>query len=331
MADTRKKLLLLVDLNGALGYRCKVALKRRKPDLYLMGKNYYFRADAVSFLKKMSNHYDVCIYASTFKQDAEAAVNALDKDHKEYISKIYDQSCDKQDPQGAKMWDTILDMRKVWGRSGFSKTNTIILDNEPWKVRENYRNVTIIPGYGKPDAKRNTPNTFTRLGQYLILVAESNVADVRQYMGDNPYYNYHSYSFADIIKSQAESDPLNSEDSSPKEIFISVMTKEQIQYSNWSFTRYDGLISLIWAKVMIIDRVCNGEVWYHEKDSSSSYRIHIRAPNQKTYHREMQLAQVLETSEGEALLYCYSDTDGPDTPGVLYKYTLVPVNDLPRE
>jgi hypothetical protein len=312
MADTQKKLLLLVDLNGTLGYRCEVALKGRKPDLYLRHKNYYFRSDAVSFLKKMSNHYDVCIYTSIMKQNAEAAVNALDKDHKEYISKIYDQSYNKQDPQGAKMWDTIRDMEKVYGRSGFSKTNTILLDNEPRKFRETPRNGIVVPEYGRNEAKSNISNTLTRLGKYLILLAESNVTDVRQYMEETPYHNYPGLSLVDVVESQAEFLPLNLE----KSLHLNEITKAMIN-------------DRVLGEGMIVDRVCNGgEVWYHEQSLPSRYRVHIRALNQKTYHREMQLARVLENSEGKALIYYHSDTNDLDTPGVLLEYSMAQVNDF---
>lgn len=72
-------------------------------------------------------------------------------------------------------WDTIRDMSKVWAeekKKGFSKKNTVLLDNESRKFQDTPRNGIVVPEYGEAEVRSRSAHTLDTLLKYFLRMAD---------------------------------------------------------------------------------------------------------------------------------------------------------------
>lgn len=288
-----KKPLLLVDLNGTLGHRCEDRLRGAKEDLFVRRKYYYLRPDIIPFLKEMSLHYDVAIYTSIQIQNVRAVMDAMDRNYRCYITKLYDQSFCKKDPQGINEWDTIRDMNKVWAHSGNDITNTILLDNETRKFAEVPDNGIVVPEYGPQQARSKKRGTLSKLNNYLIelaTVTSTLNTDVRDFMKEFPYHTW---------KNINQSSPLLVKD------MAAISLSDSLCVPSPSLVIKDTL-----GMGMLLTKVAGGQIHYQEYAQASRLEIRIpieKLPADSEYHREMQCARILEMADGSAIVHVRKD------------------------
>jgi len=190
----RKKVLLLLDLNGTIAYRSEAAVAGVPPLLYLRHKNFYPRMGIDSFVKEVGREGDflVAIYTSVMRHNVMPFVQALFPDERG-IFKIFDRNFNKEDPNAVNEWDTIRDLSKIWASvRGFDATNTILIDNETRKFCETPRNGIVVPEYGAAEVKAKKSNTLQTLQRYLISMKTdprfgTASFDVREYMEEFPF------------------------------------------------------------------------------------------------------------------------------------------------
>eukprot|EP00727_Mastigamoeba_balamuthi_P003106 m51a1_g12793 hypothetical protein (108) ;mRNA; r:245-629 len=107
MEDVRVKPLLLVDLNGVLGYRSELSVAGApQPLLYLRHKYFYPRTGVVEFLRSLSRDWEVAIYTSVTERNVTPILNALDSAWSSYVAHVFDQAYTKPDPNAVNPWDT---------------------------------------------------------------------------------------------------------------------------------------------------------------------------------------------------------------------------------
>lgn len=186
-----RKLLLLVDLNGTMGYRSEAPIIGF-PTKCIRKRYFYPRPDAADFLKEMAKYYDVCIYTSVMYHNACDICNMIDPAWKNYITKIYDRDYNKKDPNGVEEWDTIRDMNLIMRDSKRNMSSIILLDNELRKFSEYPYNGLIVPEYGPTQVKRGDKSTLLQLSVYLKDLHQTyekewrKSFDVTTYIKNNP-------------------------------------------------------------------------------------------------------------------------------------------------
>lgn len=181
-----RKPLLLVDLNGTIIYRSETPVVNARPTLYIRGKYYYARPDAIEFLSSLSKSFRIAIYSSVMKHNITAFLSAMDKNWKDYISDVYDRSYNKPSPSPKREWDTVRDMSKILKVSGYTDKSFIVLDNESHKVQEMLGNAIIVPEFG-PRQVRDGVCDLTGLRDYLINLAVTKPNDVKEYLAVFPW------------------------------------------------------------------------------------------------------------------------------------------------
>ena len=185
----KENILLLVDLNGTMGYRTETRVEGfRAPRLN--NKYFYVRPDAINFLKSMSKHFKLCIVTSVMQHNAEKLLNLVDRNWKNYITFLYSREYNKIDSEGEKEFDTIRDFDKIFFHSKHGFENTILIDNEKRKLRESPDNGLIVPEFGENQVRSGEKNTLDSLSEYLVQLEKEYSRknfDVREYMKQNPF------------------------------------------------------------------------------------------------------------------------------------------------
>jgi hypothetical protein len=160
-------LLVLCDINGTLLIRIKGEsqdFNDRAPDLVRNRSRYYFRPKARDLIKLIKNYDFVTLGFYTSMRDenampAAAALLDLPPDSEKLEDLVYGQTWNKRDLDGENNWSMMRDMDRLWNSgkgvaNGFTKKNTLMLDDCLHKLREHPRNLVVIPEY--TPAEHNT-------------------------------------------------------------------------------------------------------------------------------------------------------------------------------
>lgn len=115
MTTTRKKLLLLLDMNGTVVRRSNAPVRSGKvtssdkslsssqcfrsefpvdgarPDLYVRRKHYYKRQGVESFVQRLSAKFDIAVYSSMMAHNLEAGVDAIMPRERKLLTAILDR------------------------------------------------------------------------------------------------------------------------------------------------------------------------------------------------------------------------------------------------
>ena len=183
------KMLLLVDLNGAMWYRTEERISGVKHDTFFSHKYYYQRPGVASFFEKLHAlpNVQIGVYSSMMHHNITQSFDAILPNWKDLVDHVFDRGMNKKDPNGKHEWDTMRDMDKIWrSLPTFGPKTTLIVDNEARKIQETPRNGIILPWF-HPNV--DDASTLDKLQVYLTKMMKSfdENDDVRTYMEKIPF------------------------------------------------------------------------------------------------------------------------------------------------
>ncbi|XP_057517336.1 uncharacterized protein LOC130798397 [Amaranthus tricolor] len=195
---SRRKLLVL-DLNGILVDIVASCHFKYKPDITVASKGVFKRPFCDDFLQFCFEKFDVGIWSSRTKKNLTLVVNFLLKDKQKRLRFCWDQShCtgtryktleNRKKPLVLKelkyLWDNV---RKglPWKKGFYNETNTVLLDDSPYKALRNPLYTAIFPyPYSFKDARDKSLGPGGDLRTYLERLAEAE--DVQKFIQENPF------------------------------------------------------------------------------------------------------------------------------------------------
>ncbi|KAJ4957074.1 hypothetical protein NE237_013857 [Protea cynaroides] len=196
--STRKKLLIL-DLNGLLVDIVSVSPKGFKVDKKIGKKSLFKRAYCDEFLKFCFERFDVGVWSSRHKKNVDGVVDFLMKDLKHKLLFCWDQShCtdtgfktieNKHKPfvlkELKKLWDK-HDPNFPWEKGEYNESNTLLVDDSPYKALCNPPNTAIFPcSYSFLDTEDSSLGFGGDLRVYLERL--SMAEDVQKYVKEHPF------------------------------------------------------------------------------------------------------------------------------------------------
>jgi hypothetical protein len=148
----KRKLLVLLDMNGTLLLRSKNKLAGKVHDVKVLGNYCYFRNGAREFchwLTSMNADIDICFYTSMKAASGVPLATQLVGDSSIYL---FDQTYNKRDPAGENSWSMMRDLVRLWSTEdspayGHSERDTLMIDDSFAKMREYPDNVFLVPEY----------------------------------------------------------------------------------------------------------------------------------------------------------------------------------------
>lgn len=195
-----KKKLLIFDVNGLLADIVSPRPQDVKADIYIPKRAVFKRPFLEDFLRFCFNRFKVAIWSSRTTMVLDPVVNFLFRDLKKNLLFIWDASrCSKT---GSKTIEdkhkpmVFKDLRKLWKINGpddawlkgnFDESNTLLLDDSPYKALLNPKHTAIFP----PSYSYKNRNEDDSLGpngdlrKYLQGLAASD--DVRTYVDQHPF------------------------------------------------------------------------------------------------------------------------------------------------
>ncbi|PWZ39817.1 hypothetical protein Zm00014a_022679 [Zea mays] len=193
-----KKKLLILDLNGLLA---DINQDRHNAHLShgtIRGKLVFKRPYCDDFLRFCMHHFELGIWSSRLRANVDAAVDILmEDDVKQRLLFCWDLSkCtgtgfytleNKTKPlvlkELKKLWDDL-----PWRQQGeFSPSNTLLLDDSPYKALRNPPHTAIFPcPYSYKDDKDDALGPGGDLRLYLESLATT-ADDVQRYVRDHPF------------------------------------------------------------------------------------------------------------------------------------------------
>lgn len=196
----RRKLLIL-DLNGLLIDTVDDLFQSntRKADVRVGGKSVYKRPFCDDFLKFCIEQFDVGVWSSRKGRNVDSVVNFLMGDDKEKLLFCWDQSkCtftgfntieNRSKPlflkELKKLWDK-EDPNLPWEKGHYTPSNTLLLDDSPYKALANPEYTAIFPQpYSFKDESDTSLGPGGDLRIYLEALADSH--DVRCYVKEHPF------------------------------------------------------------------------------------------------------------------------------------------------
>ncbi|XP_030443112.2 uncharacterized protein LOC115665375 isoform X1 [Syzygium oleosum] len=198
-AEPSKKKLLILDLNGLLADVRPHVDYRYKPGLMVSREAVFKRPFVDDFLQFCFEKFAVGVWSSRTKRNLDPVVDFLMGDSKGKLLFCWDQSyCtitkfatieNRDKPlvlkELRKLWDK-LESNLPWEKGAYNESNTLLLDDSPYKALCNPANTGIFPySYHYRDAKDNSLGTGGDLRVYLESLALAD--DVRKYVVQNPF------------------------------------------------------------------------------------------------------------------------------------------------
>ncbi|OWM83724.1 uncharacterized protein LOC116203989 [Punica granatum] len=198
-AQVSRKKLLILDLNGLLVDVVPSFRGRRKPDMLLSGKYVFKRPFIKDFLQFCFERFAVAIWSSRTKKNIDLLINFLFGDSREKLVFCWHQSqCtqtkfttieNKDKPLVLKelrrVWEK-LEPALPWEKGEYNESNTLLLDDSPYKALRNPENTAIFPySYQHNMRGDNSLGPGGDLRVYLenIALAEN----VQEYVRQNPF------------------------------------------------------------------------------------------------------------------------------------------------
>jgi len=149
-----------MDIGGSICYRCGQRLQTdRKVDYQVKAHFHYFRPYYDDFMKAIIEHPRVkfAVYTSIMRKNVMPLLmnifNQTKLKHlKNQVFEVFDQEYNAKDAQGPEVWSTKRDLNKVWGKDrvkdlGIGPKNTLMIDSEPFKVRDFLANTFLLEPY----------------------------------------------------------------------------------------------------------------------------------------------------------------------------------------
>ncbi|XP_022948279.1 uncharacterized protein LOC111452000 [Cucurbita moschata] len=194
----RKKLLIL-DINGVLVDIVSPPPKDRKADINIARCAVFKRPSYLDFMKFCFERFEVGIWSSRNGKNVQRMVdylvgglkhkllfcwdlshctasrfNTLENKHKPLVFKQLRRVWEKQDPN------------LPWERGEYNESNTVLLDDSPYKALLNSPHTAVFPhSYTYLDDKDTSLGTGGDLRNYLEGLAEAE--NVQKYVGESPF------------------------------------------------------------------------------------------------------------------------------------------------
>ncbi|XP_057460017.1 uncharacterized protein LOC130750431 [Actinidia eriantha] len=194
----RKKLLVL-DVNGLLADIVACVSDRYKPDTFVSRKAVFKRPFCDDFLQFCFERFHVAVWSSRTKRNVESVLEFLMGKSKHNLLFCWDQShCtdtgfntveNREKPlllkELNKIWEK-HDPDLPWEAGDYNKSNTLLLDDSPYKALRNPPNTAIFPhSYQYKDVNDNSLGPGGDLRVYLEGLALAD--DVQKYVELNPF------------------------------------------------------------------------------------------------------------------------------------------------
>ncbi|KAL0377600.1 UNVERIFIED_CONTAM: hypothetical protein Sradi_3065500 [Sesamum radiatum] len=194
-----KRKLLVLDVNGLLAHIVMPAPKDCRGDVHILGRAIFKRPFCDDFLKFCFQNFDVGVWSSRSKRIIDRVVEYLLGDLKDYLLFCWDMFHSTQTgfktlenshkplvfKELRKIWETD-DHTLPWKKGDYNESNTLLLDDSPYKALLNPLHTAIFPNsYHYEDKNDNSLGPGGDLRVYLegLLTSE----DVRKYVEQHPF------------------------------------------------------------------------------------------------------------------------------------------------
>ncbi|KAG2629868.1 hypothetical protein PVAP13_3KG507706, partial [Panicum virgatum] len=194
-----KKKLLILDLNGVLADINNDQHSSIWAAGRVRGKLVFQRPYCEEFLEFCAQNFEVAIWSSRNKKNVESVVDMVMKDFKPRLLFCWDMSkCTETGHKTLENSDKPLvpkELRKLWRKEDpglpweegdYSPSNTLLVDDSPYKALRNPPHTGIFPhpcSYQDPKDDSLGPSGDLRV--YLQNLATTD--DVQTYVRDNPF------------------------------------------------------------------------------------------------------------------------------------------------
>ncbi|XP_065631126.1 uncharacterized protein LOC112004996 isoform X1 [Quercus suber] len=194
----RKKLLIL-DINGVLADIVLPAPKNCKPDFKFAGRALFKRPFYQDFLKFCFERFEVGVWSSRAKKNVTRVIDYLMGGVKRKLLLCWDRShCtptkfktleDKHKPvvlkELRKIWEK-HDPSLPWKKGDYNQSNTLLLDDSPYKALLNPPHTAIFPdSFNFQNTDDKSLGAGGELRVYLEGLAEAE--NVQNYVRENPF------------------------------------------------------------------------------------------------------------------------------------------------
>ncbi|KAJ4974207.1 hypothetical protein NE237_007381 [Protea cynaroides] len=195
---SRRKLLIL-DLNGLLADIVPFSPNGFTPDKKFAYKSLFKRPFCDDFLKFCFDRFEVGVWSSRNKKNVDSVIDFLMEETKHKLLFCWDQShCtdtgvytieNKQKPlvlkELKKLWDK-HDPNLPWEKGDFNESNTLLVDDSPYKALCNPPHTAIFPyPFTYLDMKNNSLGPGGDLRVYLEGL--STAGDIQKYVAEHPF------------------------------------------------------------------------------------------------------------------------------------------------
>ncbi|XP_045793503.1 ubiquitin-like domain-containing CTD phosphatase 1 [Trifolium pratense] len=199
----RRKKLLVLDLNGLLADIVFPPPCHSKPDTIIERKAIFTRPFYQEFLKFCFEKFDVAVWSSRTKKNVDSIVDYLFGDMKQKLIFCWDMShcTDTGFKTPENMYKPIVfkDLRKIWlnyypnlpwERGYYNMSNTLLLDDSPYKALLNYEQNSIFPNtFSYLNQNDNSLAVGGNLRRYLDGLA--NAENMVEYVEHHPFGREH--------------------------------------------------------------------------------------------------------------------------------------------
>ncbi|KAL0740369.1 hypothetical protein Bca4012_081882 [Brassica carinata] len=188
-----KKKLLILSPNGLLLYRVhmQICVESPRTDLQTQLVGQILRPFAGEFMKFCLERFEVGIWSSANESNVDIILNIVLEDLKNKLLFVWDQ---KQSTDiGLKTLENsdkpmfFKDLSKVFQKfKDFSASNTILIDNEPYKALLNPDHTGVFPV--KYDPKDRNDDFLDPEGEFCSYLDDlANASDVQAYIKENSF------------------------------------------------------------------------------------------------------------------------------------------------
>ncbi|PUZ69782.1 hypothetical protein GQ55_2G138800 [Panicum hallii var. hallii] len=195
----RRKKLLILDLNGLLADINQDYHNVHKADAKVKNKLVFRRPYYDDFLRFCFQNFELGIWSSRKRENVSIVVNILMRNFKQHLLFRWDMSyctvtgCNTVDNKNKplvlkelkKLWNK-EDPKLPWKKGEFSPSNTLLVDDSPYKALCNPPNTAIFP---HPYSYRNQSDDSLGPGGDLRMYLERVAAadNVQNFVRDNPF------------------------------------------------------------------------------------------------------------------------------------------------
>ncbi|CAN1839927.1 hypothetical protein LINPERHAP1_LOCUS35912 [Linum perenne] len=191
------KKLLILDVNGLLADLVLHSERPagRQPDLYLRGKSVYKRPYCEDFIRFCFKNFEVGVWSSRTRKNLDGVVKFLFKRTKGNLLFCWDRShctiTGLNTVEDQKKPLVLKELHRLWSdphiaREAFDASNTLLLDDSPYKALRNPVHTAVFPrSYKCTDTDDSALGPEGDLRKYLERLATA--PNVQEFVSQNPF------------------------------------------------------------------------------------------------------------------------------------------------